>query len=253
MVRRDGPQKPPVQAVLYAGCRLNSPQPWSRMALFNPAFGLTRLPCCSLLPGHIPGLQILSANERVVLADRRSGLVQEVFTGVGYLAMNLLNLGFFLFPVAEFDFAGHAPREAAQALLVFFEAVQRGNKAAIAQRGATGNPHVDANSSGHRRNRLEHFTRSLDAGVPPATRLADGDVLGHTQNVPAVAIPHPAQLGQLDAAVDLINFKLLGVRGNSKRVCVITYASTTTSASSSDGKGSARWNRRRNTACPAAP
>src|SRR5574344_1881012 len=60
--------------------------------------------------GHIPDLQILNTNERVVLADRCGGLVQKVFAGVGYAAVNLLNLGFFLFPVvAEFDFAAHSP------------------------------------------------------------------------------------------------------------------------------------------------
>lgn len=32
--------------------------------------------------GHIPDLQILNTNERVVLADRCGGLVQKVFAGV---------------------------------------------------------------------------------------------------------------------------------------------------------------------------
>ncbi len=43
--------------------------------------------------GHVPDLQILHTNERVVLADRCGGLVQEVFSGIGYAAVNLLNLG----------------------------------------------------------------------------------------------------------------------------------------------------------------
>ena len=33
-------------------------------------------------PGHIPYLQILNTYERVVLADRRGGFVQEVFPGI---------------------------------------------------------------------------------------------------------------------------------------------------------------------------
>jgi hypothetical protein len=33
-------------------------------------------------PEHVPHLQILNAYERVVLADRRCNLVQEVFSGV---------------------------------------------------------------------------------------------------------------------------------------------------------------------------
>ena len=164
-------------------------------------------------PGHVPDLQILHTNERVVLADRCAGLVQEVFAGVGDLAVNFLNLGFFLFPVvAEFDFAGHAPLVAGQALLVFFEAAQRGNETAITQCGETGNAHVDTNGRGGRRSRLRHFALGLDAGVPFARNTRDGDVFGLAQNVPAVAITHPAQFRQLDAAVGLVDDKLFGVR-----------------------------------------
>jgi hypothetical protein len=83
--------------------------------LFTVAFGR---------PGHIPDLQIFNTDERVVLADRCSGLVQEVFAGVGDTGVNLLNSGFLLFPVvAEFDFAAHAPLVAGQSLLVFLETV----------------------------------------------------------------------------------------------------------------------------------
>ena len=48
-------------------------------------------------PGHIPYLQILNADERVVLADRRGGFVQEVFPGIRDDGVNLLNVGFRLF------------------------------------------------------------------------------------------------------------------------------------------------------------
>jgi hypothetical protein len=120
-----------------------------------------------------------------------------------------LAFSFFLFPVAaEFDFAGHAPLIPGQPLLVFLEAVEWGNKAAIAQGGETGNARVDTNGRGDRRNRLEHFTLSLNAGVPLVVRLADGDVFGLTQNVSAVAIPNPAQLWQLDPAVVVVDDEL---------------------------------------------
>ena len=42
-------------------------------------------------PGHIPYLQILNADERVALADRRCGFVQEVFAGVSDVGVNLLD------------------------------------------------------------------------------------------------------------------------------------------------------------------
>jgi hypothetical protein len=48
--------------------------------LFTNAFG--RL-------GHIPYLQILNTDERVVLADRRCGFVQEILSGVSDAGMNL--------------------------------------------------------------------------------------------------------------------------------------------------------------------
>jgi hypothetical protein len=54
--------------------------------------------------GHVPYLQILDAYERVVLADRRCDLVQEVFACVGDAGLNLLDAGLRLLPVvAELD------------------------------------------------------------------------------------------------------------------------------------------------------
>jgi len=45
--------------------------------------------------------KILNANERVVLADRRCGLVQKVFSGVGDTGVNLLDTGFFLLAISR--------------------------------------------------------------------------------------------------------------------------------------------------------
>ena len=79
-------------------------------------------------------MQILNTDERVVLADRCRGLVQEVFAGAGNVGVDPLNPGFFLLPVvAEFDFAAHAPLVTRQTLLVRPETVERGNEAAITQ------------------------------------------------------------------------------------------------------------------------
>src|SRR5690606_30805595 len=61
------------------------------------------------------------------------------------------------------------------------------------------------------RYRLGHFTFGLDAGVPPIGSARQGDVPGLTQNFSAVAVAHPAQFGQLDAAVDLVDLELLAV------------------------------------------
>ena len=56
--------------------------------LFATAFGR---------PGHIANLQILNTDERVVLADRCSGLVQKVFAGIGDTGVNLLYFVFSFF------------------------------------------------------------------------------------------------------------------------------------------------------------
>ncbi len=77
--------------------------------------------------GHAPYLQILNAYERVVLADRRCGFVQEVFSDIGNAGVNLVNFGFRLFPVvAELDLVAHAALVARKALLVFVEALLSG-------------------------------------------------------------------------------------------------------------------------------
>jgi len=95
--------------------------------------------------GHIPYLQILNADERVAFADRRCGFVQEILPGISYIAVNLLNFGFRLFPVvAELDLAAHAPLVTGQALLMFFEAVERRDEARVAHCGEPGNANIDA-------------------------------------------------------------------------------------------------------------
>jgi len=56
-----------------------------------------------------------------------------------------------------------------------------------------------------------NFTLCLDRHEPFAARLADGNVLHRTQNLAAVAISHPAELGQEDTAVALVELDLLRV------------------------------------------
>ena len=76
-------------------------------------------------PGHLSHLQILNADERVVLADRRCGFMQVVFSGVRDFGVDVLDVGFCLFPVvAEFYFASHPALISSQSLLVLLEAVE---------------------------------------------------------------------------------------------------------------------------------
>ena len=104
--------------------------------LFEGAFGVS---------GHIPDLQILNADEHVVLGYCCGNFVEEVFTGIDDAGVNFLDARFRLPPItAEFDLTAHTALVARQALLVFLEAVERRDEAAVAQGGKAGDPNVNA-------------------------------------------------------------------------------------------------------------
>jgi putative transposase len=178
--------------------------------LFHPVAVLFAISLGRL--GHIAYLQILNADERAVLADRRGGFVQEVFAGVGDAGVNLLDALFRLLPVvAELDLAAHAALVAGQPLLVLLETVERHEETGVAQRGEPCNANVDADGASRRRQRLRDLALRLNRHAPLAARLAHGDVAYLTEHVPAVAITPPAQLGKKEAAVGLIAFDLFRV------------------------------------------
>ena len=160
--------------------------------------------------GHVPNLQVLYRHHRVVFTDGGRGLVQEVAPGIADTGVDGLNSPFGLLPVlAEFDFAAHSSLVALEPRFVLFEAVEWGHECAIAQGGETGNSHVDTDCTGGHWNRLFNLTLSLNTGKPLAARLAHCDVLCLAQNIPAVAVFDPAQLGQLNPAVGLVDLKAL--------------------------------------------
>ena len=75
-------------------------------------------------PGHVPYLQIFNTDERVVFADHCSSFMQEIFSGISDVRVNLLYLGFSFLPVTtEFNFTTHAPLVTCQTLLMLFEAI----------------------------------------------------------------------------------------------------------------------------------
>src|SRR3984957_8129653 len=162
--------------------------------------------------GHILHLQVLYTHHRVVFADRGRGLVQEVAPSIANSDVDVPHSPFGFLPVlAEFCFAAQRPLIAAQSRLMLLEAVERSHKAAIPQRSEAHNPHVDSHRAGGARYGLFNLALGLNAGIPLACGLADGDVLGRPQNVPAVAVSNPAQLGQPDTAVGLVYLELLGI------------------------------------------
>lgn len=100
--------------------------------------------------------------------------------------------------------AAHGLLLLAQRRLVPFEAVQWRVERAIRERGEPGDAHVDADGARRLRHWLLNLALSLDAGIPLAAQLADGVVPHRAKHVPAVAVAQPAQLGQEQAAVGLI-------------------------------------------------
>src|SRR5665213_250023 len=118
----------------------------------------------------MPNLQVLDAYHRVVLADRGRGLAQVVAPDVADVSVNALDFGFCLPPVVtELDLAAHRPLVSAHSSLVFPEAIERLQVAAIAECGEAGNAHVDAHGRGRPGHRLPHLSGRLDRHVPLAT------------------------------------------------------------------------------------
>ena len=90
------------------------------------------------------------------------------------------------------------------------ETVERDVERAVRERGELGHAHIDADRTALWQGQ-RHFPLGLDANVPLATRLIDGDVLHYPQHIPTVAVAQPAQLGQKETAVGLIELDLFRV------------------------------------------
>src|SRR5229473_325656 len=83
--------------------------------------------------------------------------------------------------------------------------------AAIAQGREASNAQVDPHVSSAARDGRLDCPFGLDAGVPPAAGLAQGDVLRHAQHRPAVAVSKPAELRQEEPVVDRVDLELLRI------------------------------------------
>ena len=92
---------------------------------------------------------------------------------------------------------------------MFSKTVERCIARAIGERGELDDPHVDANVVSCWYGNI-HVAFGLNGHVPLVVRATDRDVLDRSQHLPTVAITHPAELGQEDAPVVLIQFDLLG-------------------------------------------
>lgn len=146
----------------------------------------------------------------MVLAECRGELVQMVAPDIADPGMELLDAGFGLDPVAgELLFAAHGALIPREPLCMAFACIHRGNDLAGGQSGEVRHAHVHTDDAGGRMRRILNCTFGLDAHEPFAAVGRYGDVPYRTQRLPAVAVAQPAELGQKDAAVALIELDLL--------------------------------------------
>lgn len=137
--------------------------------------------------------------------------MQVVTAAVADIGMNALNFGFGLFPViAEFYLAAHGLLRLAQSGFVPFETVERGVKTAIGQGGKAGNAHVNADGIALMHGNF-NFPLGLDRYIPLTTNLTDRDVFNLTFHRPAVAVTQPAELGQEESIIALLQFHPLWI------------------------------------------
>lgn len=113
---------------------------------------------------------------------------------------------------AEFFLIGHASLVLGQSLFVFFECAERFDVCAVGQCCKTGDPDIDADDGGGRVDRLFDFTFGQDRDEPLTTRLAHRDAAQGAEHIPAIAVSHPTELGQEDAAVALVEMVLFADR-----------------------------------------
>ena len=155
--------------------------------------------------GQIPDLQVLHDHHRVGLAEGGGGFVQVVLTDMADAGMKALDCGLCLLPVlTERDLPAHDPLCFPQASFVFLETIERFDVASIAQGGEPDNTQIDPHGTRGRGHGGRHLPLCLDRHKPFPTGLADRDVLHGPQDETAVAIPHPAQLRQIEAVVGVV-------------------------------------------------
>ena len=161
---------------------------------------------------HMDHLQILDAHERVVFADRGRELVEVVMTGAGDATVQSLNATPGLVPVlAEPDFPTQCLLRFPQRNLVSAKTVQRCMERAVGEGGEPHDPHVDAHVRAFREGKLD-VAFGLNGYVPLVARATDRDVPDRSQHLSTVAIRQPAELGQEDAPIGLVQPDLLRCR-----------------------------------------
>ena len=88
--------------------------------------------------------------------------MEKVFSYVRNAAVNLLDAGASLLPVAaEFHFSAHPALRPGELIFMLFETVQWLDETVVGERGEAGDTHVDADHGSRRMHWLFHFALGL--------------------------------------------------------------------------------------------
>ena len=149
----------------------------------------------------------------MVLADDSRRFVQEIAAVVSDLGVDFLDFCLGFFPiVAEFLFVRHAPLVFGKFSGFGFKAVERCNVTAVRKCGKPCYTKVDTDGCCSLRGWQFYFPPSLDANKPLAVFAGNRNISEFTQDIAAVAVAYPAQFGQENPAVVLVELDLLRVR-----------------------------------------
>ena len=141
------------------------------------------------------------------------GLVKKIAPAIGDCDVQLLDTTFCLLPVgAEFGFAAQAPLQERQALLMLPVATNWRVRSSVRARSEGRYPDIDSRYRARGMTRRFNFPFGLDAHKPLAAPSGYRDVFDLAQYCPAVAVAQPAELGQEQAGVGLIELVLRAVR-----------------------------------------
>lgn len=161
---------------------------------------------------HVLHLEVFHDDNRVVFADVRRGLVEEVVSRIRNHGMQLPHFGLLLSPVrGECDLAGKLALFPRQPGLMLAERIRRGEDGSVGQRGEPGDTHVDADHAGRGVSWFGNFPFRLDADMPFSGSQAYRNLFRRSLDIAALSVPYPAYLWQIDAGVSFIQSEPLRV------------------------------------------
>jgi hypothetical protein len=92
---------------------------------------------------------------------------------------------------------------------MLLKGVQRLDEAAVGEAREASYSKVDADLGSGGMNGFSNFKFSLNAGKPLLSTPGYGHVLCLTGQRPGIAVPHPADLGEVDSGVTFLDFETL--------------------------------------------